>query len=238
MNINLRGCKMGLDVYLYKADKFPTEDDMNEEKNGVFSEEGVEIPSAKYPKHYFKIGYFRSSYNENGINTVLGTLINMDLYDIFEKEKDDYVVVPNWVSVLHKTNEAIKKYTEHLNSPVGKYAITTIYGFNRGGAKSKDDAFDIFKKQFEAHAKNAPTSFDSYSCNDGTFYLGEPLKVVGVIKGRGTGIHSDEDYIIFEKDEKIIEDDFYLQALEIVKETIEYVLAQKDDKKYYLHWSG
>ncbi len=32
--------------------------------------------------------------------------------------------------------------------------------------------------------------------------------------------------------------DWYLQALEIVKETIEYVLAQPDRDRFYLRWSG
>jgi len=33
--------------------------------------EKVELPSTKYPDHYFKVGYWRSSYNGAGINSIL-----------------------------------------------------------------------------------------------------------------------------------------------------------------------
>jgi hypothetical protein len=42
----------------------------------------VEEPSAKYPEHYFKIGYFRSEYHENGINDVLDRLGLPNLIDV------------------------------------------------------------------------------------------------------------------------------------------------------------
>ena len=226
---------MGLDIYLYKANRIPTRDDLNEEKHTSFDEENIELPSIKYPNHYFKIGYLRSSYNQSGINSVLGNLIKMDLYDIFDVDNKEYVVDPNWNMALMKTNRAINLYKEYLNSPVGKYGISTIYNFDRGTAKNSEEAFDIFKKQLENFSKNAG-AFDSYSCSEGTFYLGDPLKVVGVMQTKGK--FGDETYLVYEKPEFKPEDDFYLQALEVVQETIEYVLAQKDGMKYYFHWSG
>src|SRR6476619_807072 len=37
----------------------------------------IEQPSAKYPDHYFKVGYFRSSYNASGIDHILSDRINV-----------------------------------------------------------------------------------------------------------------------------------------------------------------
>ena len=34
------------------------------------------------------------------------------------------------------------------------------------------------------------------------------------------------------------DNDWYINALEIVKETIEYVLGKDNIDQYYLHWSG
>lgn len=224
---------MGLDVYLYKADRIPTEEDLKEENN--FNEKNIEFPSTKYPTHYFKVGYFRSSYNQSGINSVLGSLIKMDLYDIFDVGDNEYTIDPSWNMALVKTKKAIELYKTHLNSPAGKYGISTIYNFDRGTAKNAEEAFYIFKKQLETHSKNAG-AFDSYSCNEGTFYLGDPLKIVGIMQTKGK--FGDETYMIYEKEGFKPEDDYYLQALEIVKETIEYVLAQDDGMKYYFHWSS
>jgi hypothetical protein len=59
---------MGLDIYLEFG------------KDG----ENIQQNSKKYPTHYFKVGYFRSSYNEWGLNRVLTKTIGKDLYYIFE----------------------------------------------------------------------------------------------------------------------------------------------------------
>ena len=39
----------------------------------------IKEDSAKHPKHYWKIGYFRSSYNRGGFNTILQGIIGTDL---------------------------------------------------------------------------------------------------------------------------------------------------------------
>lgn len=40
-------------------------------------------------------------------------------------------------------------------------------------------------------------------------------------------------YVVTESDNS-----WYIQALEIVKETIQYVLNSETEEQYYLHWSG
>ena len=129
---------MGLDVYLYKADrsiaevrkaKQKAEDDYdaiskevlkrlgvdkfealtNEQHGDYFGgvratrkerglgeygepeglEEKIEIASAKHPKHYWKVGYFRSSYNGGGIDRVLDRFGLPGLDDLFPAKGDD-----------------------------------------------------------------------------------------------------------------------------------------------------
>jgi hypothetical protein len=220
---------MGLDVYLYKADRVPTNKDLDEDQPDFepFKETEIEFPSKLHPEHYFKVGYFRSSYNESGINTVMRNWGGMDLYDIFDVDID-YIVTPDWQKALKKVNKALEKYEKHLSSPNGKYSITTMYNFRDGVVNDAAEAFDIFKKERERNC-----SFDSYSCSNGTFYMGNPLKLVGFINGK-----SGETFLVYENEEDKLKDNWYYKALEIVKETIEYVLDQKDGMKYYFHWSS
>ncbi len=44
-------------------------------------------------------------------------------------------------------------------------------------------------------------------------------------------------FLVYER-EPSEKEDWYLTALRIVRETIEYVLAQPDKQHYYLVWSG
>ncbi len=56
----------------------------------------VEKDSKKYPSHMFKIGYFRSSYNDGGINQVLQRIGLPTLGTIFGETKEDkYCFRPN-----------------------------------------------------------------------------------------------------------------------------------------------
>jgi hypothetical protein len=53
----------------------------------------------------------------------------------------------------------------------------------------------------------------------------------------GRLINTPAVFVVYEKepDEK---EDWYLTALKITRETIEYVLAQPDREQYYLSWSA
>ena len=76
--------------------------------------------------------------------------------------------------------------------------------------------------------------FPAYSNMKGAFFLNKPLKVRGVVSGKDL-IGSQGVYLIYDA-----EKDFYLwylQALEIVKETIDWVLQQKNPEEYVLGWS-
>ncbi len=52
--------------------------------------------------------------------------------------------------------------------------------------------------------------------------------------GTGKRWNSNGVFVVYEVDDL----DWYLQALDIVVETCDYVLAQPDINKYVLHWSG
>lgn len=185
--------------------------------------------SAIDPEHLFKIGYFRSSYNGSGIENVMSNYGLPTLHDIFEPN-DEYEFSPDWDSALARCSDAIAKYEAHLVSPIGKYSAMFVDGFEP--VSSEQQALEIFAKHI---AQARPPGFSSYSNNEGTFYL-DGIKAVGFMQGRSI-IGTPGMYVVYEKasDDK---PDWYLTALKIVRETIEYVIAQPDRQHFYLVWSG
>lgn len=190
--------------------------------------EKIEIDSKTDPEHYFKIGYFRSSYNDGGINHVLENLGIPTLYEIFEPN-DEYCFQPNWKECLERCNKAIKKLEKK-----GNYRCFDISQniFGQPECKSEKEALSIFIDEI---SKKDNGGFEQYSNRKGHFYHKEPLKVLALISGTYNVLKEGIPctYVICEG-----ENEWYLKALKITKETIEYVLNQPDQEKYWLHWSS
>lgn len=186
----------------------------------------IKIDSAIDKDHYFKIGYFRSSYNNGGINKILDNLGVPGLYEIFEPN-DEYCFQPDWDKCLERCNESIWLLQSKANYRCFDVSPNI---FGQPECKSEKEALEIFMKE----VNRKESSFDAYSNNHGVFHIKEPLKVLGLIIGTESKLKKEIPctYVITEG-----ENEWYLTALKIVRETIEWVLAQSDINKYYLHWS-
>lgn len=193
--------------------------------------EKIELDSVLHPDHYFKIGYFRSSYNGGGINNVLRDLEIPDLYDIFSHDNDEYEFCPDWREALRVVQESITL----LKKDKG-YRVDTI----SANMFSPDDvpvspaaALQIFNEQLNTKSKNK--EFLSYSNKSGEFHLDKNgLKVHGLIPGKDM-FQRPCTFVIYQPKDA---NKYYLEALEVVKETIEYVLAQENPQDFYLSWSA
>lgn len=191
----------------------------------------IEMDSTKHPEHMFKVGYLRSSYNSGGINSVLKRIDCNDLYDIFQPG-DEYSFTPDWAGAQARVDDAIAALAKHMTSEMSKYDVVTITDLmGTGGVKDAGEALAVFKQQLETRA---PNSFKSYGCREGDFYL-DGLTVCGIIpnRGFGGGVH-----LITRNDSEESNLKWYFEALEVTKEMIDYVLAQKDPENYYLNWSA
>jgi len=193
---------MGLDVYLKVDDEY------------------IEFPSKKYPDHSFKVGYFRSSYNESGINYVLWSRGLPDLWEIFDAKSGEFV--PDWEKSLERAKQLLadlRRSYEELPFGVSYMPVVSC------NVEDPKKAFEVFKRYKE---RKAP--FDSFINKDGFFFMKEPVQVHAIIPGKGTIfiIHSIVDAHVA----------FYTQAVEIVVETIEYVLGEDSPAPslHKLHW--
>lgn len=202
--------------------------------------ETIELPSSFDPEHYFKIGYFRSSYNGSGINNVLRKAGVPDLYYIFEPG-DEYEVRPDWKACLARADEVIVKYETYLRTDQEKYQAIELRPMYDFGVGSEKEALDLFVKEVGQQRR---ADFSSYSNREGEFWL-DGLTVRAVVTKkheRQTNplmafINQPTVYLICDR-EKTDKEDWHLTALRIVRETIEYVLQQPEQEQFYLRWSA
>lgn len=205
---------MGLDVYLKKG------------------ESTIEEDSRKHPDHFFKLGYFRSSYNGSGFNSVMHTLGIPDLYAIFQAPEDGGRFTPDWEACLARAKAARMAYNERTSSPGGKGRVSFISAEKGQGAvaTTESGALEVYRDEaVKAHF------FDGYSNKQGHFWW-KGLTIKAAIPGSsrwgGAGV-----YLIWEPAETD-EGDFYDAAFEIVIETCEWVIATGNAGEYGLYWSA
>lgn len=221
---------MGLDVYLYKYSKFSKKSDGIE----LIDSEEININSAKYPDHMFKIGYLRSSYNEGGINSVLRRFNIPDLYQIFGVgDRHESYIFPNWKQALKNVKSAIRQFKTHMGSTDGKFDCVELSGhvLNPNPPKDPAAALKIFINENQTHTDK---DFKSFGNRNGDFWL-DGRKVYAVIPGLNV-IDQRCSFVIVEKEAD--SNQWYLESLEITQEMIEYVLKQPDPDKYCLGWSA
>jgi len=259
---------MGLDIYMYRYDDYQRSKELEEKSNKYSEElwskfddvnyndmdqdskdriresvrlynielglgengedptsEKIEITHPDYPEHYFKIGYFRSSYNDGGINHILSNLSLPTLSEIFNKGEDEYDFKPDWELALKNVTDVIADFKQK-----GNYRVRTVHAniYSLPTISSEEEALKVFMSEIR------PDCDYNYSNKNGEFSYHEPLKVLAMIPGIHTTFgERDCTYVITESDNT-----WYINALEIVKATCEYVLSKENKEQYYLHWSG
>lgn len=192
--------------------------------------ENIEVDSLNYPEHYFKIGYFRSSYNDQGINSILRNLGIEDLYDIFEHDDDNYEFCPNWNQALDVVQRSIKDLKKDKGYRVE--AVSANMFAPDDVADTPAQALEMFNNKLK---EKRPGGYNSFTNKEGHFYLDKAgLKVHALIPGK-SALGMPCTFAVYKMKDG---NKYYIQALEIVKETIEYVLSQEDPQSYYLHWSS
>lgn len=203
-------------------------------------EECVEINSARYPDHYFKVGYFRSSYNSEGINSVMKRLSLPDLYEVLGYEHgSDYLFTPNWSEVHERALSAARAIR---GSEAGDIDIMDISANMFGGderlPRNEQEALAIVLNELK---RSRSFRDDGYSTISGSFYP-KGIEVVAMMPGFTDSFtkamfnkSTPCTYIAFRKKGG---NEWYAQAMEIVAETCEYVLAHEDPSAFHLHWSS
>lgn len=214
----------------------------------------IENNSSKHPNHLFKVGYFRSSYNGSGFNRMLPDLCGHEgLYKIFNNEKEEYYVRPDWDEARKETVIAIEMLKKAMKNKIFRaHSLRNSAFINSARTnnfadvpKNEEEAKNVFMKKFEEWTKDKNDFCGGcFESKEGLFSIKKPLEIYGIINGvsnnilsllRGETSFEPGLFIIMEESDNA---KWCLAALEIVLETIDYVLDQCDSNKYYLHWSA
>ena len=192
--------------------------------------ETIEIDSKIHPDNMFKIGYLRSSYNSGGINSVLKRIGCPDLYDIFEPG-DDYYVTVDWVQAQARAQIALDRLREYMSTEMAAYDVIEVNGYDP--VTSKEEALALLKEELGRKS----TFGGGYSNRAGDWFP-EGLQIVGAVPGKPSFMGHPTYYLFTKSTEAGGNFKWYLEALEVTKEMIDYVLAQPDTDNYFLSWSA
>lgn len=205
---------------------------------GSLSRERVKLPSNLYPDHYYKIGYFRSSYNDSGIEHVLETMGVPTLSDIFQPDPEAGEFVPNWELALERCEDALSKYREIAGGPCAGLSVFAVSaGFTSPADLPDNHRAAMVLVENEASKESGSHFPDGYMNSAGHFYW-SGIEVVALIPGTQNLLGKMPCTYVVSRRQKTGEPDWYLQSLEIVQETIQYVIGQPDREDYYLIWSA
>ena len=191
----------------------------------------IELDSKVHPEHMFKVGYLRSSYNSGGINSVLDRINVPGLYEIFEPNNEYYVNV-DWQKARAKATESVATMRHYMTTPMSQYDVIEVNGYDAVG--SKEEAMAILKAEIEGSRGFK----GGYSNRAGDWFL-DGLQIVGAVPGKPSRFGGNPTYYLFTKSSEADNHlNWYLQALEVTAEMIDYVLAQPDPDNYFLTWSS
>ena len=200
----------------------------------------IEKDSVLHPDHGFKIGTIVDGADDLGISTILGNLGLMSIHTIFNKFNDlitwdttEYIQ-PDWHSALDSVNDTLSAF-KNLDR-VGKTQMVSTVAlpldvyfndsmFKKYPVTSPMDALSVYHEQRKhASVKNINKNFVN---SFGWFYLHKALSIRAAIAGTNT-INNKAfpcTYLVYNTNME-----WYVNGLEIVKETIEHVLSQPEDK--------
>ncbi len=200
----------------------------------------VRIDSTLYPEHMFKIGYFRSSYNGGGIDSILRDRVKESLHSIIGLD-DEYVQQPDWNKAIENCDRVIAQLREAAAK--NPFFVTEVgpnmFGDMNSLPKSEAEALAIAGKELSAEKQKDEFLADGYSNRDGLWYP-KGMTVYGIIPGTKEIFGKlPTSYVVLRHDSNGEEPfKWYINALEIVKETAQWVLKQENPEKYFLHVSG
>ena len=179
----------------------------------------VELNSKTDPEHYFKIGYFRSSYNGGGINRILNNLNLRTLDELFDVT-DEYCFRPDWSAALDKTEKLISELSEAEGLRCFEVS-PNIFNPQRE-ITSENIAIEITRSELERYSSFG----DGWSNLKGHFYP-EGKEIVALMPGTSKILKENPcTYVVYRDDLT-----WYIDALKIVKDTIEYVMDQDEKEK-------
>lgn len=236
---------IGLDIYLQKAANPQAAHELKTLGNGPDADysllyNDVEVPRSKVdPDHLWKLDYIRSSYNAGGFNTVMRAAGLGDLYWIFG-EPDGFHTFPDWADALDRARLVRKAYEGA--APYRAMAVSHNPFRDGGklyGPQREHEAITIAEAMLEKWGDRNDELGQVFGNADGSF-MPSGFEIVAALPGfEEFSINGDEraaTWLVYKTDDDHRK--HYLTSLDILIESIEWVLARPDTELYFYLWSG
>lgn len=215
------------------------------EYGGAYTD--LAAPSAKYPEHMCNLGYFRSSYNGGGFDRVIPNLLGDEFagfYYLFDRaDADEYEFQPAWAAVRERAVKMLAAYDARIAADGGGLLRCFHVGnrFATDLPRTEAEAIAILRDEFAAYAKRPAADktggfdFSSYSNAKGEFYL-KGITILAAIPGIGI-LKEPGTFLVYRQ---TVEEDWYRQAIEIVIEAADNILAMapEEQAKVWVAWSS
>lgn len=200
-------------------------------------EEYVEQESELYPGHLFKRGGWRVTGGANGFNAVAGMLAGMDLEDVFRK--DEFLSIeykkPDWEDAREQAQLLVAQMKRAAEDFKNVNVFEVPHG-ERMRVRNKGEALSVFRSEMEREGAGGDRD------NRHGVFFEKGLVIKGLVRGekydaaRGESVPA--TYVVYETE---LEEgrgtyDWYVEAAEIVLETIEWVLEQENPSQYVMRW--
>lgn len=229
-------------------------------------ERQIDRPSVLHPECSCRIGYWRSAYNAGGFNAVLHELTGKTLLDIFPEAC--YEFVPDWRAARGRAAALLEELRaaapcgyrvvefpppDTRPEPPPEHVYTTgdfppdVVIAPRAQIDSRYAALRDFLQE-KATNEARPHPLAAYDSGRGSFWFEYRPRVAGILYGAGSdknaarGIEMDDKtagrpamYLVVESAGDNAD---CIERLEVVQETIDWVLQQPIPEDYWLKWSG
>lgn len=195
--------------------------------------------SEQYPDHEFKLGYFVSADNEDGFDSVLDPKIDITLdkllldtsvWNLEEGPLPIEVCSNDWDKIAVHVDIAIARLKRYLQ----KYPWVCVREMRvenedfdvveeEVSIETLQDALRFFNGELDLHNEN-PGWIRNQS---GIFYLSNQTKTYALVRG----INSLGEKTVFVLQESNLGPDYYIQGLEIIKETMVEILSMSEQQR-------
>jgi len=207
------------------------------------NKEFIELESTVHPSHPFRVGTLFDTMDEFALSVVLGNMGIPTLHDIFS-DQQEYVddgggieyVRPDWPVCLDTVFDAVRMLKERMNSGEDLMVSTVSLPASMVGVcpTGPSSAIEHYKKELQyARAKGIDKNYHNSA---GWYFTHKALSIRAAIPGTKTidGASVPVTYLVYN-----VNMEWYLNALLIVRETIEYVLSQPEGEhdKYWLRFN-
>jgi len=122
----------------------------------------IEEPSTIDPDHMFKIGYFRSSYNDGGLNSIMQEQLGgRDLYWVFQPPEDrEYCFCPDWAIARGRINQLVSEWKEKLEDGCFSVLESRYNEFSgplpESPIKTEEAALAAFEEEYKRFLEHSP----------------------------------------------------------------------------------